>query len=248
MIKFEEKNGTGIIYLNRPDKKNALNPQLISELKNIIVRLKNDDNIKSLIISGKGDTFCAGADLNYLQELSSNTSVMNEKDSESIAELFLNIYSFPKPVIAAVNGAAIAGGCGLATVCDIVIADENKGKFGYSEVKIGFIPAVVSIFLIRRIGEMKARRLLISAEIIDANEAYRIGLADKVSSDVMKDALQTAVSINKNSLQSTKLTKDLTQIISNMGIKDAVDYCVRLNALSRSTEEFKNGIEKFLSK
>lgn len=248
MIKYSEKDNTGLLLLNRPEKRNSLDPDLIKELKEKLNSIKEDDNVRSVIISGEGNSFCAGADLGYLKEINDFSSVMNEKDSESIAELFLSIYKFAKPVIAAVNGPAIAGGCGLATVCDFVIADNTNARFGYSEVKIGFLPAIVSIFLIKKIGEVKARQLLLSADIIDAKEAFRIGIADELSNNTVESAFHLASKLNKNSLYSIKETKDFTQKISNMNIQDAVDYCIRLNTISRSSEDFKSGINKFLSK
>lgn len=125
MIKSEKKNNIAIITLNRPEKRNALHPFLVEQLKNKLGEFEKDDSVKSLIITGEGNTFCSGADLEYLQQISNNTSVENYKDSKSLAELFLMIYNFPKPTIAAVNGSAIAGGCGLASVCDFIIAHPD---------------------------------------------------------------------------------------------------------------------------
>ncbi|MBT8383671.1 MAG: enoyl-CoA hydratase/isomerase family protein, partial [Ignavibacteria bacterium] len=144
MIKYELKNGTGVLALNRPEKRNALHPDLIVQIKEKLKEIEIDESVKVLIITGEGKAFCAGADLTYLNDLKNYSTVQNEKDSRELAELFLTIYNFPKPVIAAVNGAAIAGGCGLASVCDFIVADEEHSKFGYSEVKIGFLPAMVS--------------------------------------------------------------------------------------------------------
>ena len=160
MIKYDLKGNTAIIILNRPEKRNALHPELIKQFKEKLKEAEKDENVKAVIITGEGKAFCAGADLEYLKELSRFSSVENEKDSGELAELFLMIYKFPKPTIAAVNGAAIAGGCGLATVCDLIVAHPDHSKFGYSEVKIGFIPAIVSIFIIKRIGEGIAKQLL----------------------------------------------------------------------------------------
>src|SRR3970040_554412 len=135
MIKYLKENNIGIITLNRPEKRNALHPGLIKQLKEKLKEIKNDEEVKVLILTGEGSSFCAGADLEYLNQLREFNSIENEKDSEFLAELFLEIYSFPLPSIAAVNGPAIAGGCGLASVCDFIIADKNNAKFGYTEVK-----------------------------------------------------------------------------------------------------------------
>jgi methylglutaconyl-CoA hydratase len=228
MIKFEIRNHTGLIILNRPEKRNALHPQMISLLKAKLGEYRNDRSIKNIIITGEGNSFCAGADLSYLNELKDYSSAKNEEDSEKLADLFLMFYDFPKPIIAAVNGPAIAGGCGVASVCDFIIADKMKSKFGYSEVKIGFIPAVVSVFLIKKIGEGKSKQLLLSSEIINAEKALQIGLVDYLSDNVLEDSL-----LNN---------------ISNMKVRDAVNYCIRLNVISRSSEGFKNGINNFLNK
>ncbi|MCW8805019.1 MAG: enoyl-CoA hydratase/isomerase family protein, partial [Ignavibacteriaceae bacterium] len=171
MIKYQIKDEVGILTLNRPDKRNALHPELVKQMKSKLKKVEIDNSVKVLIITGEGKAFCAGADLEYLNEMRNYSTLENEKDSKELAELFLMIYNFPKIVIAAVNGAAIAGGCGLASVCDLIVADESNAKFGYSEVKIGFIPAIVSTFLIRRLGEGMVKQLLLSGEIIAAKRA-----------------------------------------------------------------------------
>jgi len=163
MIKYKAEKNIGILSLNRPEKRNALHPDLVKQMKEKLDEIEHDENIKVLIITGEGKEFCAGADLSYLDKLRKYSAIENQKDSRELAELFLMVYNFPKPVIAAVNGAAIAGGCGLASVCDLIVANEEYSKFGYSEVKIGFIPAMVSIFLIRKVGEGFANQLFLSA-------------------------------------------------------------------------------------
>lgn len=248
MIKTEIKNKTAILTLNRPEKRNALHPFLIEQLKSKIIEYKKNDLVKSLIITGEGNTFCAGADLEYLKNISNNSSSENYEDSKSLAELFLMIYEFPKPTIAAVNGSAIAGGCGLASVCDFIIANPDKSKFGYTEVKIGFIPAIVSIFLIRKIGEGLAKQLLLEGDMITGNRAYEIGLANYLAEDVFAESINLAEKLNKNSATSMKMTKKMIDNISNLSVQDAVDHCINLNVISRSTEDFNKGIQSFLSK
>ncbi len=248
MIKYFQENGIGILTLNRPEKRNALHPDLVKQIKDKLNEIKNDKSLSSLIITGEGKSFCAGADLAYLNQLSDFTVIDNEKDSESLAELFLMIYNFPVPTIAAVNGAAIAGGCGLASVCDFIIADKEHAKFGYSEVKIGFIPAIVSIFLIKKVGEGKTKQLMLSGEIINAESAKEFGLINYTSENSLNDAKELAIKLSKNSIQSMKMTKEMIHAISNFNVEEAVDYCIRLNTLSRSTEDFKNGLLNFLNK
>lgn len=248
MIIYSVSNKIALIKLNRPEKRNALHPDLVKEFKEKLVQAGNDDNVSVLIITGEGKSFCAGADLAYLQDLNSYSSLENEADSKSLAELFLDIYKFPKPTIAAVNGAAIAGGCGLASVCDIIVADQQHAKFGYSEVKIGFIPAVVSIFLIRKIGEGRAKHLLLTGEIIDSEKAFQLGLVNYLTGDVNAFSFELAADLLKNSDYSMQFTKQMINDISVLPADKAVEYCIELNTISRSSEDFKKGISSFLNK
>ncbi len=248
MIKYELKDNIGIITLNRPEKRNALHPDLVKQMKEKLQEIKSDEEVKAVIITGEGKAFCAGADLAYLNELRKYSSVQNEKDSADLAELFLMIYKFPKPTIAAVNGAAIAGGCGLASVCDLIVAHPEHSKFGYSEVKIGFLPAIVSVFVIRRIGEGFARQLLLTGEFIEGKRAYEIGFANYLNDNVLDGAMEVASNIKDNSSLSMQMTKDMIDTVSNLSVEDAVNYCIGLNAVSRSTEDFKKGLESFLKK
>jgi methylglutaconyl-CoA hydratase len=248
MIKSEIKNNTAIITLNRPEKRNALHPFLVEQLKNKLAEFEKDDSVKSLIITGEGNTFCAGADLEYLQQISNNSTLENYEDSKSLAELFLMIYEFSKPTIAAVNGAAIAGGCGLASVCDFIVTHPEKSKFGYSEVKIGFIPAIVSIFLIKKVGDGIARQLLLEGENISGKRAYETGFANYISENVLAESLNLAEKLNRNSVESLRLTKQMINDLSNLTVREAVNHCIGLNTISRSTKDFKNGIKSFLNK
>jgi methylglutaconyl-CoA hydratase len=248
MIITEVINNSGVIKLNRADKRNALNPELTKALRDILASYKENNNVKSIIITGEGKAFCAGADLEYLLSLRDSSIIENREDSENIARLFLDLHNYPKPLIAAVNGAAIAGGCGLASVCDYVAAHSQYAKFGYSEVKIGFIPAIVSIFLIRRIGVVKAKQLLISAEIIEAETALKIGLADYLSDDPLTAAYEIASRLNQNSLSSIMMTKKMINTISTLPVNEAIDYCVELNTISRYAEDFINGLNSFFRK
>lgn len=248
MIKYEIRNEVGILALNRPEKRNALHPELVKQMKSKLKEVEIDNSAKVLIITGEGKAFCAGADLEYLNEMRNYSSLENEKDSVELAELFLMIYNFPKIVIAAVNGAAIAGGCGLASVCDLIVADKVNAKFGYSEVKIGFIPAVVSTFLIRRVGEGLAKQMLLSSDIIDAKRGYEIGFVNYLCNNVLEFSISVASKLKNNSQQSMGLTKDMIRDISGLSVEDAVEYCIGLNTISRTTKDFKDGINNFLTK
>jgi methylglutaconyl-CoA hydratase len=248
VIKVIKENGITTLTLNRPEKRNALNPTMVAQIKSTIDEISNDKETKALIITGEGSAFCAGADLDYLVSSQKYSSTENEKDSETLAEMFLSIYKLSIPTIAAVNGPAIAGGCGLASVCDFIVADTNKAKFGYTEVKIGFIPAIVSIFLIRKIGEGNAKKLVLTGDTVDSKQALSFGLADYIAENVMKESIAFVNKLLSKSLTSYSLTKQMIQNISAMSIDDAVNYCVRLNTISRSSEDFKERIKKFLNK
>lgn len=248
MIKYEIAANTSIITLNRPDKRNALNPELVNELKQAISKAERDEEVKSVIITGEGSAFCAGADLEYLNKIKDFSPLENEKDSKNLAELFEKIYFCSKPTIAAVNGPAIAGGCGLATVCDYVFADKEKAKFGYSEVKIGFVPAIVSVFLLKRTSSSKAFQLMLSGEIIDSNSAKEFGISDFISSNLLEEARNFANKLNSNSQESIQFIKSMKKFFEFSSIDNSVKYLLELNAISRSTDDFKNGLLKFLSK
>ncbi|MBI3232787.1 MAG: enoyl-CoA hydratase/isomerase family protein, partial [Bacteroidetes bacterium] len=159
-VTYHVENRIGTITLNRPDKRNALNAEFVSELKQVFVHAYADENCKVIILKSNADVFCAGADLEYLKQLQTNTFEENYADSSHLATMFELIYTGPKPVIARIEGHAISGGCGLVSICDYSFATPNV-NFAYTEVKIGFIPAIVMIFLIRKIGEGKARELLL---------------------------------------------------------------------------------------
>jgi methylglutaconyl-CoA hydratase len=248
MIKTELLNHTAIIKLNRPEKRNALHPEMIKQLLAKLDELENHKDINSVVITGEGNTFCAGADLEHLVNLKSNSLNDNYEDSKSLAELYLRIYNFPKLTIAAVNGPAIAGGCGLATVCDFIISNPEQGKFGYSEVKIGFIPAIVSVFLIKKIGESKAKEMLITGNQINGNKAFEIGLANYLYNNVLDGALEVINSLSLSSFDSINLTKNMINKVSELSVNEAVNYSLNLNLIARSSEDFKKGIERFLRK
>lgn len=248
MINSEIKNNTGVIFLARPEKRNALHPELIKLMKDKLSEFKNNDEVRSVIITGQGSTFCAGADLEYLNWIKEYNAIDNEKDSKSLAELFLMIYNFPKPTIAAVNGAAIAGGCGLATVCDLIIAHPEQSLFGYPEVKIGFVPAIVSIFLMKRVGEGIVNQLLLEAGTINGQKAYQVGLVNYLYNNVLEGALEVGSRLNNNSKSSLEMTKAIIKNISTFSVTEAVNYCVKLNTMSRSSTDFRAGLTKFLKK
>ncbi len=240
----------GTITLNRPEKRNALSYDLVTELKEAFQAMAANDAIRVIILQADGKVFSAGADLAYIEQLQNNTFEENVKDSNHLKELFQLIYEHPKPVIAKVHGHAIAGGCGLATVCDFVLAAE-EAKFGYTEVRIGFIPALVSVFLIRKIGEGRARELLLSGELYSAPAVQQMGLINKVYPAQELDAGVNELAqqlIQNNSGQSMALTKKMIAEVQHLETQQALNHAAQLNAEARGSEDCKRGIAAFLNK
>jgi len=249
-ITIDIKDRVGTITLNRPEKRNALNFELVAELKEAFTSLEGDQNVKVIILNANGTAFCAGADLAYLQKLQGYSHEENLMDSNHLKELFVKIYTLKKVVVAQVQGNAIAGGCGLASVCDFAFT-VPEAMFGYTEVKIGFIPAIVMVFLLRKIGEGHAKQLLLGGELITADEAYRMGMVNKVvPSDKLEESVRSFVNklLVENSGQSMASTKQMIAKVQSMPLEDALNYAAELNAHARSREDCKKGIGAFLSK
>ena len=240
----------GFITLNRPEKRNALNAQFVSELKEAFTHAEKDENCKVIVLKANGLSFCAGADLTYLRELQENSYEDNLADSTHLMELFQQIYTLPKVVIAQVQGAAIAGGCGLATVCDLVVS-ADEAKFGYTEVKIGFIPAIVSVFLIKQIGVAKSKELLLTGKIISAQEAEGFGLINQIST---KEKLENSVMelaqslVQAASADSLALTKQLINVVSDKSLVEGFKWAAEINAQARETDDCKKEYPLFLIK
>lgn len=236
------------ITLSRPEKRNAISYELIEELLGALNELARSSALV-LILTGEGKAFCSGMDLENLKALTGRSAEQNLKDSETMAELFRALYEFPRPTIAAVNGAAIAGGCGLATLCDFTLA-VPEAKFGYTEVRIGFVPAIVSTFLLRQIGEKSARDLLLTGRIIGADEAHRIGLINEIVSgeDLMGRARALALQLLENSPASLLSTKRLLSDYARGDLDSQIRSAVKENAAIRATADFREGISSFLEK
>src|SRR5688572_2401241 len=210
-IELDVRERIGTITLNRPKKRNALNFELVSELKEALISFERDESVKVIVLNAKGPAFCAGADLAYLQKLQGFSYEENLVDSKHLKELFLTIYTLKKVVVAQVQGDAIAGGCGLAAVCDFAFTVPDV-MFGYTEVKLGFIPAIVMVFLIRKIGEGHASHLLLSGELISADEACRMGMVNKVvPSEKLEESVLTFAKklLVENSAQAMATTKQM---------------------------------------
>jgi methylglutaconyl-CoA hydratase len=246
---FEQRGSAKLITLNRPEVRNALSRPLRAELAEALAHVKDDPKVRSVILTGAGTAFCAGLDLEELEALQRATLAETTADVRALAELFYTIYTFPKPVIAAVNGHAVAGGAGLASVCDLTIMSETA-KLGYTEARIGFVAALVGVYLVRQVGEKRARELLLSARLIGAQEALSYGLATAVvgEGEALEAALATAEQLAANAPSSLTLSKQLLSHLYGMGLRESLDYASQLNILSRQGGELKEGIRAFLEK
>jgi len=236
------------VTLNRPDKRNAISYELIDDLLAAFDEVSKS-TARVLIMTGSGKAFCSGMDLDNLKALTGRTPEQNVGDSETMARLFRSLYDFPKPTIAAVNGAAIAGGCGLATLCDFTLT-VPEAKFGYTEVRIGFVPAIVSTFLLRQIGEKHARDLLLTGRIINADDAYRVGLINEIVAPdkLMERARELAAQLMENSPASLVSTKRLLSDHARRELDSQIQAAVCENAAIRGTHDFHEGVTSFLEK
>lgn len=247
-IKYEIEGEIATLTLNRPEKRNAISAQMLGELLGCLSGAEQDSS-RVLIIAAHGKAFCAGMDLDDLQRLAKQSTQENLEDSRRMAELFHRVYAFPKPVVAAINGAAIAGGCGVATLADFTLA-APEAKFGYTEVKIGFIPALVSVYLRRQVGEKTARDLLLGGRVIDASEAFRLGLVTELvpAGRLSARARELANSLLSASPTSIAHTKKLLLQFDEAALKSEVEQAICENAEVRATSDFREGLAAFLEK
>ena len=247
-ITLNENDGIALLTLNRPDKRNAISYELIDDLQHALEAVRNSQS-QILILTGAGKAFCSGMDLDNLKSLVGRTPEQNIEDSRTMARLFRSIYDFPKPTIAAVNGPAIAGGTGIATICDFTVATPDA-KFGYTEVRIGFVPAIVSNFLLRQVGEKHARDLLLTGRIFAADEALRLGLVNEIVEPgrLLARAYELARTLMENSPASLVATKELLSQTVNEELDRRMEASIEENARIRQTHDFHEGIAAFLEK
>ena len=247
-IQLAYDTGVATITLNRPDKRNAISFELIDDLLGALHEVETSDAIV-LILTGSGKAFSSGLDLENLKALIGRSPEQNLQDSETMVRLFRSLYEFSKVTIAAVNGAAIAGGTGLALLCDFTLA-VPEAKFGYTEVRIGFVPAIVSTFLLRQVGEKHARDLLLTGRIIGADEAERMGLINEIvpPENLMARARELAALLMENSPASLRATKKLLSDHARPELDEQIESAVRENAAIRTTADFREGITSFLEK
>jgi methylglutaconyl-CoA hydratase len=248
-ILYSVEGGIGRITLNRPEKRNALNDELIAGLKEGLRRADHTEEVRVVLLSGAGDDFCSGADLAALQKISTATVTENLDDARSLMELFLLIRAVRVPVISAVQGRALAGGCGLALACDMVLASRTA-RFGFPEVKIGFVPAMVMAILRRNTSEKRAFELLTLGTDIGADEAAAYGLVNRVLDDeAFDDELDVfAHQFERVSRSAVSLSKRLFYESDAMNFRDALECGVDTNVIARMAEDCRKGIERFLKK
>lgn len=248
-VRTSVEGSVGILTLNRPDKRNALNDELISALKDGLREADADESLRAVVIRGAGKDFCSGADLAAIQKIAGASYEENVEDARSLADLFELIRKVRLPVIAAVHGRALAGGCGLAFACDLIVAAPSA-RFGFPEVKIGFVPAMVAAILRRNLREKKSFELLTLGSEFSAVEAESIGLVNAVFDDETLDtaAIEYASRYARVSGSAVAMTKRLLYDIDALHLSDAFALGVETNARARMTEDCKNGIAKFLEK
>ncbi len=245
---LEIEDRLAVITLNRPEKRNAISFRLVDDLIAALDEIEKSA-AQIVILTAAGKAFCAGMDLDELKSMAGKTHEENVEDSARMARLFRRIYEFPKPTIAAVNGAAIAGGTGLATMCDFTLA-VLEAKFGYTEVRIGFVPAIVSSILVWQVGHKIARDLLLSGRLFDATEAYRLGLVNEIvaSENLMARASELAAQLMENSPSSMTATKRLINCFISAQLDQQIAEAIEDNARIRTTADFREGINSFLEK
>ncbi|HWG59178.1 MAG TPA: enoyl-CoA hydratase-related protein [Candidatus Acidoferrales bacterium] len=247
-LRLEFEQGAALITLARPEKRNAISALMIEEMVAALAEVERGA-ARVAIVTGEGKSFCAGMDLDELRASASQPAEKNIEASRHLAAFFQRIYTFPKPLIAAVNGPAIAGGCGIATLADITLAAPET-KFGYTEVKIGFMPALVSVFLRRQIGEKVLRDLLLTGRIVDASEAFRMGLVTEIvaAERLLPRAREFAAMLLAASPASIARTKRLLVRFEEGALRQDIEEAVAANAELRGTADFREGLASFLEK
>jgi len=248
-ILYSIENKIAKVYLNRPEVHNAFNEVMIAELTDVFTRITKEDETRVVVLTGKGESFCAGADLNWMKRMINFSYEQNLEDSLKLSELFYLMYSLPKPIIAAVNGAAIGGGTGLVAVCDIAIASDNA-KFSLSEVKLGLVPACISPYVIRKVGEGQAREFFLTGERVTAQKALELGLVNQV---VPLTQLPMAVEEKVKQLLSSgpkaiAMCKELLKNVPGMSFDQAKTYTAEMIASMRIGDEGQEGMSAFLEK
>jgi methylglutaconyl-CoA hydratase len=246
---YAVEGACALVTLNRPEKRNALNDALVAALKAALREADSDERVRVVLLTGAGADFCSGADLSALQKISESSVVENLEDARGLSELFALLRRVRVPVVAAVRGRALAGGCGLATACDLVLA-ARSARFGYPEVRIGFVPAMVMAILRRNVSEKRAFELIARGAEIDAAEAERVGLVNRVFDDdaFASEVEQYVHGFERASRSAVQLTKRLLYHIDGLTFDAALEAGADTNAIARTTDDCRRGIARFLDK
>ncbi len=241
--------GIRLLTMNDPQRRNPLSPELVKALLDALDTAERDQTIRAVVLVGAGQAFSAGADLEFLKKVTTAGAEANYAHSRELMRLFHRVYTFSKPTIAAINGPAVAGGAGLASACDLAVMSE-EASIGYTEVKIGFVAALVGVILVRNVGEKHAKELLLTGRLVAAQEAYRMGLVNKVvpPDQLMDQALALAQEVGANALTSLSLTKELLHALPGMGLEDGLRLASIANAWVRETGNLAEGIAAFFEK
>ena len=247
-LKTTTEGELALVTLSRPEKRNAISPLMVDELLAELDLLEGG-SARTVIITGDGQSFCSGMDLASLKDVAGQTHAQNLHDARRTASLFRRLWSFPKPLIAAVNGAAVAGGCGIATLCDFTLAAENA-TFGYTEVRVGLIPALVALYLERQVGEKIARDLLLTGRVLSPDEARVLGLVTRVvpTGELLSNARDLAATLIANSPGAIMATKRLLVRSSEAEIDRRIEMAIAASVAIRATPDFAEGLAAFLEK
>jgi methylglutaconyl-CoA hydratase len=248
-LKYKKDGRVGRVSFCRPEIHNAFNSTVITEMSELFTEIAKDGDIRVVVLTGEGKSFCAGADLNWMREVIKQSFDENLAESKALADLFYQIYTFKRPVIGKINGAAIGGGTGFVAVCDIAIA-ARRAKFSFSEVKIGVVPACIGPYVIRKMGEGKARELFITGERMNADRAFEVGLVNKVVDD---DSLDTVVeelihTILTSGPEAVAMAKKLVSEVPGMTPEMFKPFTAEMIARLRISDEGQEGMAAFLEK
>jgi methylglutaconyl-CoA hydratase len=248
-ISTQDHGAVRAITLNDPQRRNPLSPELVSELLIALQSAQQEPGVRAVVLTGAGPAFSAGADLEFLKGVSSAGAEANYAHSKGLMELFQRVYTSSKPTIAAVNGPAVAGGAGLVAACDLAVMSEGA-RIGYTEVKIGFVAALVGVLLVRNVGEKHAKELLLTGKLVSAQDAYRMGLVNRVvpPEQVLEEAIRLAQEVSSNAPTSLSLTKELLTALPGMGLEDGLRLASVANAWVRQTGDLAEGIAAFFEK
>ncbi|MFN8509064.1 MAG: enoyl-CoA hydratase/isomerase family protein [Deinococcaceae bacterium] len=246
---LEHRGPVAVVTLHSPENRNALSRALMAELEECLFALERDPQVRVVVLAGGDEVFSSGADLKMLHGLGQASSEDNKNDSLRLAQLLETMYTYPKPIVAALEGSAIAGGAGLASVCDIVVSSETA-KMGYTEVRLGFVAALVGVFLVRLVGQRRAKELLLTGKLISAEQALEWGLINAVvpKGQALEKALEWAQDIAKQSPTALAASKEVLAQIPGMGLGEALRYAAGVNAWIRTTDDLKEGVSAFLEK